>query len=85
MPSQLTMDIFEQQGHVRAIYHVSLGVSDIENARSFYHAALHPLGYRLLWEVKEQSGITSLLRSVRLRSGWQPFGSHVVRPRASVG
>src|SRR3977135_2078293 len=28
-----TMDIFADQGRVRAIYHVSVGVSDIERAR----------------------------------------------------
>ena len=47
------MDAFENQGKLRAIYHVSIGVSDIERARRFYGATLQPLGYTLLWEVKE--------------------------------
>jgi hypothetical protein len=54
-----TMDIFADQGKVRAIYHVSVGVSDIERARRFYGASLSPLGYKLLYEVKEAGKITS--------------------------
>ena len=41
------MDIFADQGKVRAIYHVSVGVSDIERARRFYGTILSPLGYKL--------------------------------------
>ncbi len=54
------MDIFENQGKVRAIYHVSLGVRDIERSRRFYSAVLSPLGFGLLYEVKEGGKITSL-------------------------
>jgi catechol 2,3-dioxygenase-like lactoylglutathione lyase family enzyme len=54
------MDTFENQGKVRAIYHVSLGVGDIERARAFYGSILQPLRYKLLYEVKEGSRITSL-------------------------
>lgn len=55
-----TMDPFANQGKARAIYHLSLGVSDIERARRFYTAVLAPLGYNLLWEVKQGEKITSL-------------------------
>jgi hypothetical protein len=47
------MDIFADQGKVRAIYHVSVGVSDIERARRFYSEIFSPLGYKLLYKVKE--------------------------------
>ncbi len=43
------MDVFADQGKVRAIYHVSVGVSDIEHARRFYGAILSALGYKLLY------------------------------------
>ena len=79
------MDIFEQQGHVRAIYHVSLGVRDIEGARSFYHAALHPLGYRLLWEVKEQGRITSLGWGLHFPELWTNLPPHGETAGAGVG
>ncbi len=54
------MDAFADQGKVRAIYHVSVGVRDIERARRFYGAVLAPLGYALLHEVTEAGRITSL-------------------------
>jgi predicted lactoylglutathione lyase len=54
------MDPFEYQGLARAIYHVSLGIADIERARNFYTAILNPLGYKLLHEVRERDTITSL-------------------------
>jgi catechol 2,3-dioxygenase-like lactoylglutathione lyase family enzyme len=54
------MDVFADQGKVRAIYHVSLGVTDMERARQFYSAVLSPLGYKLLYEVKAGEKITSL-------------------------
>ena len=54
------MDPFADQGKIRAVYHVSVGVSDIERARRFYSAVLSPLGYKLLYEVKENGRITSL-------------------------
>lgn len=54
------MDPFERQGEVRAIYHVSLGISDIARARTFYTAILSPLGYKLLYEVTEGPATTSL-------------------------
>ena len=42
------MDVFAEQGKVRAIYHVSVGVSDIEGARRFYSAVPCAPGYKLL-------------------------------------
>src|SRR5580700_9159010 len=54
------MSAFSEQGKVRAIYHVSVGVSDIERARHFYGAVLSCIGYSLLWEVKEGAKVTSL-------------------------
>jgi catechol 2,3-dioxygenase-like lactoylglutathione lyase family enzyme len=52
--------VFDNQGRVRAIYHVSLGVGNIERARQFYGAIFAPLGYRLLHEVVEGGCIVSL-------------------------
>ena len=54
------MDVFANQAKVRAIYHVSVGVSDIERARRFYGAVLSRLGYKLLYEVKSDGRVTSL-------------------------
>jgi len=56
----MPMDAFEQQAKIRAIYHVSLGVSDIDAARRFYATLLQPLGYKLLHEVEENGRIISL-------------------------
>ena len=54
------MDVFENQGKNRAIYHVSVGISDIDKARAFYTALLEPLGYKLLHEVEEGGRVISL-------------------------
>jgi catechol 2,3-dioxygenase-like lactoylglutathione lyase family enzyme len=53
-------DPFQDQGKARAVYHVSLGVGDIEQARAFYGAVLAPLGYRMLYAVEEQGRAVSL-------------------------
>ncbi len=80
------MDIFEQQGKGRAIYHVSLGVSDIERARSFYDTVLRSLGYSLLYEVKERGGITSLGWGLHFPELWSnlPLGGATARPGVGV-
>jgi catechol 2,3-dioxygenase-like lactoylglutathione lyase family enzyme len=52
--------VFDNQGRVRAIYHVSLGVVDTDAARRFYGAIFAQLGYRLLHEVVEGGRIVSL-------------------------
>ena len=36
--------------------HVSIGVKDLAKARSFYDAALKPLGYKCLYESAEALG-----------------------------
>jgi catechol 2,3-dioxygenase-like lactoylglutathione lyase family enzyme len=53
-------DAFQNQGRARAIYHVSLGVADIDRARDFYSAIFEPLGFRLLHEVEDKGSIVSL-------------------------
>ncbi|MGC8537063.1 MAG: VOC family protein [Rhizomicrobium sp.] len=45
----------------RTLYHVSLGVSDMARARSFYIATLSALGSRLLCEFKNDAGDIVLL------------------------
>jgi catechol 2,3-dioxygenase-like lactoylglutathione lyase family enzyme len=79
------VDVFERQGRVRAIYHVSLGVHDIERARGFYHAVLRPLGYQLLWEVKDGDRITSLGWGLHFPELWTnlPLGGE--RAWAGIG
>ncbi len=79
------MDIFERQGKVRAIYHISLGVSDIERSRSFYGAVLQPLGYRLLYEVKEPTGITSLGWGLHFPELWTNLPLGRAAPHPGVG
>ena len=39
--------------------HVGLGVSDLEQSRTFYKGALRPLGYRLLIERDGSAGFGS--------------------------
>jgi predicted lactoylglutathione lyase len=81
------MEIFENQGKVRALYHVSVGISDIERTRSFYAAALHPLGYRLLYEVKDDAAsITSLGWGLHFPELWTniPLGGATPQPGIGV-
>lgn len=40
----------------RLLYHISVGVSDMRNARAFYAAILSPLDCRLLCEIKDSNG-----------------------------
>jgi catechol 2,3-dioxygenase-like lactoylglutathione lyase family enzyme len=79
------VDAFENQGKIRAIYHVSLGVSDIERARRFYAATLHPLGYTLLWEVKEGTRVTSLGWGLHFPELWTNLPLGGGKPRAGIG
>jgi catechol 2,3-dioxygenase-like lactoylglutathione lyase family enzyme len=79
------VDAFENQGKLRAIYHVSLGVSDIERARRFYGATLQPLGYTLLWEVKEEARVTSLGWGLHFPELWTNLPLAGGRPRAGIG
>jgi catechol 2,3-dioxygenase-like lactoylglutathione lyase family enzyme len=80
------MDIFADQGKVRAIYHVSVGVSDIEHARRFYSAVLSPLGCKLLYEVKEQGKITSLGWGLHFPELWTniPLGGATPHPGSGI-
>jgi catechol 2,3-dioxygenase-like lactoylglutathione lyase family enzyme len=80
------MDVFADQGNVRAIYHVSVGVSDIERARLFYGAILLPLGYKLLYEVKEQGKITSLGWGLHFPELWTnlPLGGATPHPGSGI-
>ena len=80
------MDVFAEQGKVRAIYHVSVGVSDIERARRFYGAVLSFLGYRLLWEVKEGARITSLGWGLHFPELWtnMPLGGMTPHPGCGI-
>jgi catechol 2,3-dioxygenase-like lactoylglutathione lyase family enzyme len=80
------MDPFENQGRVRAIYHVSLGVRDIEGARRFYSAVLAPLGYALLYEVKEAGEITSLGWGLHFPELWTnlPLGGGTPHPGSGI-
>ena len=52
--------------------HVGLGVSDLEQSRTFYKGALRPLGYRLLIERDGSAGFGS--------DGKPDFFIHVNRP-----
>jgi len=79
------VDAFENQGKLRAIYHVSIGVSDIERARRFYGATLQPLGYTLLWEVKEGARITSLGWGLHFPELWTNLPLGGGSPRAGIG
>lgn len=79
------MDTFEQQGKIRAIYHVSVGVSNIERSRRFYSATLHPLGYKLLYEVKEGPSITSLGWGLHFPELWTNIPLGGKSPRAGIG
>jgi catechol 2,3-dioxygenase-like lactoylglutathione lyase family enzyme len=80
------MDIFADQGKVRAIYHVSAGVSDIERARRFYGASLSPLGYKLLYEVEEAGKITSLGWGLHYPELWTniPLGGGTPHPGSGI-
>ena len=80
------MDAFAEQGKVRAIYHVSVGVSDIERARRFYGAILAPLGYTLLHEVEEQGRITSLGWGLHFPELWTnvPLGGATPHPGSGI-
>lgn len=80
------MDIFADQGRVRAIYHVSVGVSDIERARRFYTAILSPLGYKLLHEVNEHGKITSLGWGLHFPELWTniPLGGAAPHPGSGI-
>lgn len=80
------MDVFADQGKVRAIYHVSVGVSDIDRARRFYSAILSSLGYKLLHEVKEQGKITSLGWGLHFPELWTnlPLGGATPQPGSGI-
>jgi catechol 2,3-dioxygenase-like lactoylglutathione lyase family enzyme len=80
------MEIFENQGKVRALYHVSVGISDIERTRGFYAAVLHPLGYKLLYEVKDGASITSLGWGLHFPELWTniPLGGATPQPGVGV-
>lgn len=80
------MDAFADQGKVRAIYHVSVGVSDIERSRRFYSAVLSTLGYKLLYEVKEEGRITSLGWGLHFPELWTnvPVGRAAPHPGSGV-
>jgi len=81
------MDPFQHQGSERAIYHVSLGIGDIERARAFYGSLLKPLGYTLLWEVKEANGhISSLGWGLHFPELWTnlPLGGGAPAPGNGV-
>jgi catechol 2,3-dioxygenase-like lactoylglutathione lyase family enzyme len=51
----------DRQSMDRAIYHVSVGVRDMRKARTFYEAALAPLGCRLLCDFKDENGADASL------------------------
>jgi catechol 2,3-dioxygenase-like lactoylglutathione lyase family enzyme len=76
------MNVFANQGQVRAIYHISVGIKDIERARRFYKATLAPLGYKLLHEVKECTTITSLGWGLHFPELWTniPLGGATPHP-----
>ncbi len=80
------MDRFADQGKVRAIYHVSVGVTDIERARRFYSAVLPALGYKLLYEVKEAGRITSLGWGLYFPELWTnvPYGGAAPHPGSGI-
>jgi len=80
------MDVFADQGKVRAIYHVSVGVSDIDRARRFYSAILSPLGYKLLYEVKEEGKIASLGWGLHFPELWTniPLGGATPHPGSGI-
>jgi catechol 2,3-dioxygenase-like lactoylglutathione lyase family enzyme len=80
------MEIFEHQGKVRALYHISVGISDIERTRRFYTAVLDPLGYRLMHEVKDKERITSLGWGLHFPELWTniPLGGASPQPGAGV-
>ena len=77
--------MFENQGTARAIYHVSLGVSNIECSRSFYGATLHPLGYKLLWESKEDGRIVALGWGLHFPELWTHIPRSGAEPHPGIG
>ena len=72
--------VFQNQGNVRAIYNVSLGVSEIGRARAFYGAVFEPLGYRLLHEVEENGQIVSLGWGLHWPELWTNLPAMGARP-----
>lgn len=79
------MDISANQGKIHTIYLVSVCVSDIDRARRFYSAILSPLGYKLLYEVREEGAITSLGWGLHFPELWTniPLGGR--KPPAGRG